>query len=157
MGQMGGLMQPDETRKRLARESVGWKCMGCTGKTCGEMIREVQEACERLGTGKSAEKETVPEELRLVYRDQMDKDKQVPAGPSASKVDNVTVGPIETKRSEESLPASENTQQVPNSTQAARPLPRQDGSPWVTVAWLDAAIVIFAICLLLTVLRVMAG
>ncbi|ROW15512.1 hypothetical protein VPNG_02393 [Cytospora leucostoma] len=81
-GQLGGLATGDDVRRALARESREWRCGGCGGRTNGDIIRESEEAAraadaeagdgEGSSTNKSKEVE-VPAELRLGFRDEMEK------------------------------------------------------------------------------------
>lgn len=71
-GQVGGLEMGMLGRERLARESRGWRCGGCGGRTNEEVLRECERAAETC-TGKTREEEVVPEELRLGYRDELGK------------------------------------------------------------------------------------
>lgn len=76
-GQVGGLEMREGGRRRLAGESRGWRCAGCGGKTNEEIIRECADGAEGAqARGALREEETVPEELRLGYRDEMGKSKE---------------------------------------------------------------------------------
>lgn len=81
-GQMGGLSQPEETRRKLAKDSAAWRCLGCTGKTCAEMIAEAEAAAREAGEDRT--EETVPDELRLGYREDIEKKPTAEASSSAS-------------------------------------------------------------------------
>lgn len=73
-GQVGGMMSSDEVRRRLAGESRGWTCGGC-GIRCEDVMRSQEEACREGGSeGMERKEESVPEGLRLGYRDQLGKE-----------------------------------------------------------------------------------
>jgi len=74
-GQVGGVEASKEVRKGFAAESRKWRCAGhCStgGETLDEVMRKREE---EVGEGKEKddEEEKVPEELRLGYRDEMEK------------------------------------------------------------------------------------
>ncbi|KAI0599150.1 ubiquitin-conjugating enzyme/RWD-like protein [Biscogniauxia sp. FL1348] len=78
-GQIGGLDTSDAVRTRLASESKTWKC-GVCAKTNEEIIAECEERYKEFEaeSGASAEprKEVeVPAELRMGFRDEMEKAK----------------------------------------------------------------------------------
>ena len=68
-GQLGGMEASEEVRKRLAGQSTGWKCPACA-KSNVEIMREQDEAVKEQG-GDGKPQETVPEELRLAYRENL--------------------------------------------------------------------------------------
>lgn len=81
-GQLGGLDTSDAVRRRLASESRMWRCSGCGGRTNEEIIRETEEAARaaeaeaEAGEGSSKKPKgdvEVPAELRLGFRDEMEK------------------------------------------------------------------------------------
>lgn len=69
-GQLGGMEAPEDVRKRMATQSTGWKCAVC-GKTNADIMQEQDEAVREQGD--DGKEETVPEELRLAYRDDLSK------------------------------------------------------------------------------------
>ena len=79
-GQVGGLEMGEAPRKRLASESRTWRCTGCWGKTNEEVLTEVQGLCDEKGEGQRRE-ESVPEELRLAYREEMESRPGTPGTP----------------------------------------------------------------------------
>ncbi|TKA57878.1 hypothetical protein B0A55_11487 [Friedmanniomyces simplex] len=68
-GQLGGMEASEEVRKRMAGQSGGWKCPACA-KANVEIMREQDEAVREQG-GEQKPQETVPEELRLAYRENL--------------------------------------------------------------------------------------
>lgn len=71
-GQLGGIDTNKETRLRLALASRSWRCGDC-GKTNSDLMQELEEECKRQGS-EDAE-ESIPQELRLGYRDELGTDK----------------------------------------------------------------------------------
>ncbi|MCJ1339726.1 hypothetical protein MMC09_005016 [Bachmanniomyces sp. S44760] len=93
-GQLGGLEMDEKGRNRLASESRRWRCSSCGGKTCeeilGEVEKEVKEREEYTGVkasnGSSSMEESIPVELSLGYRDELGKStpQPQPQQPTAS-------------------------------------------------------------------------
>ncbi|KFZ20668.1 hypothetical protein V502_03081 [Pseudogymnoascus sp. VKM F-4520 (FW-2644)] len=72
-GQVGGLDTTDATRRQLADQSRGWTCQGC-GKTNEEILQENAEAAKALeDEGKARQEDTVPDELKLGYREDIER------------------------------------------------------------------------------------
>jgi ubiquitin-conjugating enzyme E2 J1 len=82
-GQVGGMDTSEAVRRRLARESGGWKCAVCGGgKTNREIMAEQEEAVkkadeERVAKGEERDQGAVevPKELKMGFRDEMEKAK----------------------------------------------------------------------------------
>lgn len=78
-GQLGGLDTSDAVRRRLAAESGGWKCGVCNGgKANREIMAEQEEIVRKLdeeegNERKRREEVEVPEELRMGFKDEMEK------------------------------------------------------------------------------------
>lgn len=71
-GQVGGLDTTDATRRQLADQSRGWTCQGC-GKTNEGILQENAEAAKALEEeGKARQEDTVPDELKLGYREDIE-------------------------------------------------------------------------------------
>jgi ubiquitin-conjugating enzyme E2 J1 len=72
-GQLGGIECSPPIRKRMAGESGAFRCAVC-GRSNAEIIKEREEAAALIEAkeGKKKEEE-VPEELRLAYRDELEK------------------------------------------------------------------------------------
>lgn len=90
-GQVGGLDMSEDGRKRLARESRGWRCAGgCGGRTNQEVLRECEEEWKAMeGEGGERKEDAVPEELRLEYRDDLERGPPTPRavpGPSGASI-----------------------------------------------------------------------
>ncbi|RYO78013.1 hypothetical protein DL766_001135 [Monosporascus sp. MC13-8B] len=76
-GQLGGLDASDAVRRRLAAESRAWRCAACA-RSNEEIVRECEERCRALEAeaGPSARREVeVPAELKMGFRDEMEKEK----------------------------------------------------------------------------------
>lgn len=90
-GQLGGLDTSEAVRRRLAGESRAWRCSGCGGRTNEDIIKECEEAAKAAeaeegreggaaaGSSKSKDVE-VPAELKLGFRDEMEKAAAAAAG-----------------------------------------------------------------------------
>lgn len=82
-GQLGGLDTSDAVRRRLAAESGAWRCGVCNaGKTNREIMAEQDEIVRKLdqeeeaadgGKRRAREEVEVPEELRMGFKDEMEK------------------------------------------------------------------------------------
>ncbi|KAL8944740.1 MAG: hypothetical protein Q9216_000309 [Gyalolechia sp. 2 TL-2023] len=83
-GQVGGMEMGDEERKRLAAESLSWRCQGCGGSTNGELLKAEEERCKEAedsqGPAKTIVKDQVPNELRFGFRDEMGTDEKSDKG-----------------------------------------------------------------------------
>ncbi|KAI1745992.1 UBC-like protein [Xylaria scruposa] len=73
-GQIGGLDTSDAVRARLAASSRSWRC-GVCARTNEEIIAECEERCREAGESSEAKEVEVPTELRMVFRDEMEKAK----------------------------------------------------------------------------------
>ncbi|MCJ1391606.1 hypothetical protein MMC18_004470 [Xylographa bjoerkii] len=85
-GQVGGLDMSENGRLRLAKESRGWKCAGgCGGRTNEEVLKESEEEWKLMDeSGQARKEEKIPEELRLEYRDDLERGPPTPMGASGS-------------------------------------------------------------------------
>jgi ubiquitin-conjugating enzyme E2 J1 len=77
-GQLGGLDTTDAVRKRLAAESGSWRCGVCSGgKTNREIMAEQDEVVRKLdeeqGSSRKMDEVEVPAELKMGFRDEMEK------------------------------------------------------------------------------------
>lgn len=85
-GQLGGLDTSEVVRRRLAGESRAWRCPGCGGRANEDIIRECEEAAKAAeqeeedggssssgGAAKKSKDVEVPAELKLGFRDEMEK------------------------------------------------------------------------------------
>lgn len=74
-GQVGGMDMDDASRRKLADQSRKWKCEEC-GKTNEEILKESAEAAAKVEGGKKLE-DTVPAELKMGYREDIEKKDKV--------------------------------------------------------------------------------
>ena len=65
-GQVGGMEMAEAERRRLAKESQKWKCIGCGGRTNDEILNIKHD--QRDANGGPA---IIPDELKLGYKDEM--------------------------------------------------------------------------------------
>ncbi|KAI0167190.1 ubiquitin-conjugating enzyme/RWD-like protein [Pestalotiopsis sp. NC0098] len=91
-GQIGGLNSSDNVRRSLAAESKSWTCPACA-RSNGEIMREVVDRCKELdaaaaadGSSSRAEIE-VPAELKMGFRDEMEKNAKAKSGEAGGKED----------------------------------------------------------------------
>ena len=113
-GQVGGLDMNNESRKKLADESRHWQCSGCGTKSNKEIIADLQiewNTANPDGAGESSATK-IPEELRLAYKDDMERGPptpgvalnsttdvpSIPSSPSVSRVPSLPprAGPVAT-------------------------------------------------------------
>ncbi|KAI3321974.1 UBC-like protein [Xylariaceae sp. AK1471] len=73
-GQIGGIDTSDAVRTRLAASSRSWRC-GVCAKSNEEIIAECEERCREAGELAAAKEVEVPAELRMGFRDEMEKAK----------------------------------------------------------------------------------
>ncbi|KAH9867233.1 hypothetical protein IAQ61_007825 [Plenodomus lingam] len=75
-GQLGGIECSKVARGRMAKDSGSWTCAGC-GKSNADIMKEREALVAELEAKEGTRKEEeVPEELRLAYRDELDKKKE---------------------------------------------------------------------------------
>ncbi|KAH9904656.1 UBC-like protein [Xylariomycetidae sp. FL2044] len=77
-GQIGGIDTTDAVRRRFATDSRTWKCPVCS-KTNGEIVQECEERykeyeAENGGPSEKRREVEVPAELKMGYRDDMEKE-----------------------------------------------------------------------------------
>jgi ubiquitin-conjugating enzyme E2 J1 len=192
-GQLGGLDTTDAVRKRLAAESGSWKCGVCNGgKTNREIMAEQEEVVRLLdeeeertaGEKKRREEVEVPAELKMGFRDEMEKAataaKAQEGEAAGGQMDEesaqlaegfVQTAPVVEGQTESldtaSLPARP-AQTVPQPTRTV-PLPGQQvvGMPPVQLQqrrandgvpmWIDRLIVVLGVLLAAMVLKVFLG
>jgi ubiquitin-conjugating enzyme E2 J1 len=73
-GQLGGIDTSDAVRARLATSSRSWRCSVCA-QTNEEIIANCEERCREAGESADTEEVEVPAELRMGFRDEMEKAK----------------------------------------------------------------------------------
>lgn len=95
-GQVGGIESDDATRRRLAGDSRGWRCAAC-GRGNVEILEEQEKLAKEAEDGGKREEEKVPEELRLVYKEELKgkgKTEAVDSTPAVETVASSTPAPV---------------------------------------------------------------
>lgn len=174
-GQLGGLEMSEDARKKMAADSVRWRCAGC-GKTNQEILTECEKAAkEKEEEGGKREEEAVPSELKMAWKDEMGntkekENKQAEEQSSAELAEGfVQTAPFVQSAAPAPLPARpaqtvpqptgslQQTLQPPPIRQAplalAQPRQSNDGVP----LWVDRAIAGIVICLAFMILRMVLG
>jgi ubiquitin-conjugating enzyme E2 J1 len=155
-GQIGGVDSNEEARKTLAKRSQSWKCGVC----CTKNNREIMEECAAEAEGSTRKDEEVPQELRMLSKEELDKEKEEAQKQKNAPVQTSTVEEAQLDSRARALPgtASANT---PNQAQA-RPLAqgqvqvqRQVRNVQSRDDWLDKVIYGVAILLAFFVARKM--
>lgn len=73
-GQVGGMECSKEVREKIAGESAAWKCEGCGGQSCEDILKESAARAKELeDAGQVVREEVLPEGLKLGYKDEMKK------------------------------------------------------------------------------------
>lgn len=191
-GQLGGLDTSDAVRKRLAADSGGWKCGVCNGgKTNREIMAEQEEVVRRLdeeeertaGEKKRREEVEVPAELKMGFRDEMEKaadaaakaqEGEASGGQMDEESAQLAEGFVQTapavvggrmERTDTASQPARPAQTVPQPTRTV-PLPAQQvvGIPQVALQqrrandgvpmWIDRLIVVLGVLLAAMVLKV---
>jgi ubiquitin-conjugating enzyme E2 J1 len=130
-GQLGGLDCDAATRKGMARSSSDYACGAC-GKSNRAIMAERAEAARAMGTGAGkATEEQVPEGLRFAYREDL-----ADSSPAPSPTPDPAPDPASRYRAQ----------------QAHRALERRARQS-ADEAWMDKAIYIVAVVLVLLVLK----
>lgn len=164
-GQLGGIECSREARLKMAGESGAYTCAVCK-RSNAEIMRETEEAAKahEATEGKHVE-ESVPEELRLAYRDELEG-----AGGSKPKAEGRPEPEPDAKGEEEvdaspaaSLPAAAPARTAPPVTPTPPPaptrtVPAQAPNPQrvqreSSLAWIDACIYGVLAALLFMLLR----
>ena len=157
-GQLGGIECSKDARERMAQDSGRWTCAACA-KSNAQILKEREATIKEIEEkGGKRKEEDVPEELRLAYREDLEKKDEG----EAEKVDKgkgKAVEPevhpeVSNQRREPAAPAvtARATSAVaspppagpalrPTRTVPARPLQQMiQQSPDRSLAWIDACI-----------------
>jgi len=179
-GQLGGVDASESVRKRMAGESRGWRCSVCGGKSCEEILGEVERAAKEMETEQGEgsaprEEEKVPPEMQFAIKKDAGEEKQgdVQNGEKASTARTEDETARQPELATQSYPPARPAQTVPQPT-ATIPLPPQaqaqfqpqpqgqmaqvhvrsnDGVP----IWVDRAIAGIVVCLVAMVLKMLLG
>ncbi|KAI0122909.1 ubiquitin-conjugating enzyme/RWD-like protein [Xylariales sp. AK1849] len=183
-GQIGGLNTGEAVRKKLATESRGW-CCGTCGKNNEEIIKEVEERCREVegeaGSSGGRKEVDVPAELKMGFRDEMEKAKTEAQGGEAAHEDaevaQLAEGFVQTAPDSEVVPPAAQVvtsslparpaQGVPQPTRTV-PLPDRVGQAVVQRAraldpnagvpvWIDYAIIALVGVLVAMLIKILLG
>ncbi|KAH8205083.1 hypothetical protein TruAng_000806 [Truncatella angustata] len=127
-GQIGGLNTSESVRRELAGKSKAWTCPACA-KSNEEILKEVAERCRELEAegGASERKEVeVPAELKMGFRDEMEKAKAAERNGSEGAKEDAEVaqlaeGFVQTAPEREAAPPHVARAQVAAPVLPARP------------------------------------
>lgn len=136
-GQVGGMNASAEVRRRFADQSGAWRCAGCGGRSCEEILREREREVEEMGKGaEEVLEDVVPEELRLGYKDELGKEAASADGAGGSgnegRVGDVGQdGPVD-------IPVRTHAPTVAAAAQAEDAMPRPEVLPRTTATQTQA-------------------
>jgi ubiquitin-conjugating enzyme E2 J1 len=148
-GQVGGMEAGEELRERLARESKNWVCRACGGRRNEEILSGEEEGQLPPGPN-AARQETVPEGLRLGYRDEL----AATANTSSPSSSTSTTPKPESPQSQSQPQPQQQQQPSPTTTPASAPTPSPPRpAPPPSPAWLDPAIYTLAFLLTIMIAR----
>jgi ubiquitin-conjugating enzyme E2 J1 len=140
-GQLGGMDAGETVRRKMAKESKEFRCASC-GRGNAEVMKEQEEAA----AGEESRAEEVPEQLKLAYREDLDKGKAQEKVEGKGAAAGAVTSPVAPQPLV--LPATSTVQAPVVQTQQRRaPAAQEDGLP----AWIDRAIIgiVFAILAIL--------
>jgi ubiquitin-conjugating enzyme E2 J1 len=140
-GQLGGMDAGETVRRKMAKESKEFRCASC-GRGNAEVMKEQEEAA----AGEESRAEEVPEQLKLAYREDLDKGKAQEKVEGKGAAAGAVTSPVAPQPPV--LPATSTVQAPVVQTQQRRaPAAQEDGLP----AWIDRAIIgiVFAILAIL--------
>lgn len=149
-GQVGGLECDRQARERMAQESTAWQCATC-GKTNKQLLQDREEEASE-----DANEDTVPDELRLAYRDELEK-------PSSSVPPHTAQQPPAPAPASTAPPPAPALTPTPTQPAAAPPLPVRRGAvvqqqtPDRSLQWIDTCIYGIVAALLFLVLKKFAS
>ncbi|KAI0135660.1 UBC-like protein [Daldinia grandis] len=175
-GQLGGLDTNDAVRRKLASESRAWRCSACA-KTNAEIIAECEQRCAEADAendGKRKEEVKVPAELKMGFRDEMEKARAAAKGEGEGDKEDaesaeLAEGFVQTvPRREDASPASRPAQGVPTPTRtiplpgavvqpASLQIPRRVDPNAGVPPWVDYAIVSLVVILIAMLTKVLIG
>jgi ubiquitin-conjugating enzyme E2 J1 len=154
-GQLGGLQADDDARRTIAKRSPEYTCPSCQ-KSNRAIMAERAEAVKKLAdAGKEIKEEEVPEELRLAYRE--DLQKGAPKADSQTQADRVeTTSGAQLDASK--VETSQDPARRSPETLVVQPVQQQMARPPVRASedrWIDLAIYGIAAVLVVLVARKM--
>lgn len=138
-GQLGGLQADDDARRSIAKRSPEYTCPTCQKSNRLIMEERAREVGRLADAGKQVKEEEVPEELRLAYREDLQKgtpkcDSQTSTG-EAQSPDKARPDTLKVESSQE-LPRRrpESVVVQPVQQQTARPPVRASDDRWMDLA-----------------------
>ncbi|GAM90585.1 hypothetical protein ANO11243_086300 [Dothideomycetidae sp. 11243] len=121
-GAVGSMNADEGVRKRLAAESVGWRCNTC-GKTNADVMAEQERLCQEVGGGAEGKQaDVVPEELRLGYREDLAAGKSKDEEATEAKTQDVAPAAEAAKEVPVDTKAYDAAQEVADAPSATRPI-----------------------------------
>ncbi|KAF2710246.1 UBC-like protein [Pleomassaria siparia CBS 279.74] len=135
-GQLGGIECSTGARKKMAVDSGAFTCPSC-GKSNADIIKEREEAAMLIEAKEGKQKEeTVPEELRLAYREELGSSADARPGGTVSSTESLSSNSVPaTDVRTASVPVLRPTRTVPLVVQQPVQLTSDRG-----LAWIDACI-----------------
>ncbi|KAI2643191.1 ubiquitin-conjugating enzyme/RWD-like protein [Xylaria nigripes] len=169
-GQIGGIDTSDAVRTRLAASSRSWRCSVCA-RSNEDIIAECEERCREAGESAQTNEVEVPAELRMGFRDEMEKAKDSAKhdGESAELAEGFVQTAPERTPDAPAAASARPAQGVPTPTPTTRtPLPESMGPAAPRAAqqiqidpnggvppWLDYAIMSLVMMLVAIILKIM--
>lgn len=145
-GQLGGMDANETVRRKMAKESREWKCASC-GRANAEVMKEQEQ---EAAAGEESKEEEVPEQLRLAFREDLEKGKMEGNGATVEIADAApAISATAPATPQPPLQPARNTMQAPapQVQQRRAPTAHEEDIP----AWIDKAIIgiVFAIIAIL--------
>lgn len=180
-GQLGGLECSEERRKIMAEESCRWRC-GVCGMSNAEIMADAEDRCK---DAPQAKQDVVPDELKMGFRDEMEKPKQQQEQHQQQEEEDreiaemaegfvQTTPPVDRSQAEAQAPPSTRNYESRPIQAASQPIPAQPtptqavpvpGQSTAQVAgwrndsgvpvWLDRLIVALVVFLVALLMRIM--
>ena len=172
-GQLGGMECSEERRKAMAEESCRWRCGVCDMSNTEIMV----DAEDRCKDAPQIKQDVVPDELKMGFRDEMEKSKQQQQNEEEREIAEmaegfVQTGPTDHSPMEEqqtsgshqpiSIPAAPQTlptHSIPTRTVPVPERPTVQIAGWRNnngvPAWLDRLIVALIVFLVALLIRIM--
>ncbi|KAL7782774.1 ubiquitin-conjugating enzyme/RWD-like protein [Trichoderma ceciliae] len=166
LGQLGGLETTEAVRRRLAQESVSFKCVVCA-KTNADIITECEERCKE--TASLCQDISVPAELNMGWRDELEaaREDELPSARSSKNSPalirdeaELAEGFVQTTSSIADDLVAHPSVPMPTVRTRQTPFPadqaRRAGSDGVPL-WIDRVIIALVILLVAMVIKVLSG
>ena len=141
-GQVGGLVTDVNVRKQMAKRSVDFACPACK-KSNRKIMDDREEAVKALGEEALKEKkdETVPEELRLAYREDLKAAAEAAPGAAQASKTETSAGSNGSNRPPVApQPNTQANSQQTTHTRQPQNRPQQQRRRNADDAWIDSLI-----------------